>query len=1103
MHHSFDWLKVFPVRAGTCILAVVLSTACSSDKLGSGLPDGVTAGGECASCHGSTDNPAPPKSLAGKTDTAELSVGVHQAHLVAGQYSQPVACGECHKVPSEVDDEGHVDGLPADITWGPLASADGAKPDWDRAAGTCSATYCHGGTLEGGSIKDFQWTTGTGATPLPSGSCGACHGFPPPSPHPQVSSCQACHGGTVGPDGKILVEGGKHINGSVDASGQHPDGYASPDQHGKDFEANGLQACTPCHGDDLAGGAGGGVSCQTCHPGFETHCTFCHGGTDNATGAPPEDLAGSTSTASTGVGRHTVHLAASSDWHKIVGCSECHAVPDSIFTPGHVDGGKAEITWGDLANMYGVAPEWKDGTCSSTYCHGGGTVTGGANENPTWAGEGPAPAQCNGCHGMPPEPPHSTGTECWICHGNVIGPNNAFIAPELHIDGTAQHQKYHPETWKDPAIHGASLKKEGPSKCATCHGDDLAGGFSNVSCDKCHPGWKSSCTFCHGGLDNQTGAPPADSAGNTDRSKAGVGAHTAHVALQSDPPTDKEFACSQCHPTYADALSAGHINQKVAVEFGGLAKTDGSDPQWDGTSCSTVYCHGASLSGGSETVPAWTDETGVASACGACHGTPPDAPHPQMDDCSLCHAATVGEDGALIPGGTKHINGSIEAGESPHPDEYEDPGKHGADFDAGGVAACSACHGTDLKGGPSGKSCDECHPGFQESCTFCHGGTDNQTGAPPEDVAGGTSMALTGVGRHTAHMTSGSAWHKDVACAECHAVPSDVLTPGHVDGGAGEVEFGDLAGADDAKPVWAAGTCSATYCHGGTLSGGAQADPAWAGNGPTPLACDACHGMPPAPPHPGSTDCFVCHSAVVGPGNVIADPALHINGKTESSKYHPAGWASPTAHGKEFKTKFAATCTPCHGADLKGGGTGVSCEGCHPGWNTNCTFCHGGKDNATGAPPFDSEGNSDRTMVGVGAHTAHVALQTNPVTDKAFACNACHPAYTDALSTGHVDGVVTVSFGGLAKTDGADPKWDGTSCSGVYCHGAFDLGDFATPTWTDVSGNAGKCGACHGVPPGGEHPDSTNCSGCHSSTAGPNQTIKAGSTTHINGNGDF
>jgi len=676
--------------------ALLAVSGCDGKDLGSGVPD--SAATECNACHGNEDNAAPPKSLAGGESTADQAIGVHQKHLAGSKVSNGVACEECHVVPDSVDDKGHVDKSPADITWGALASADGAKPEYDPATGRCSNTYCHGATLTGGPSKKVvgwaekcgschdappakigvadhptekdcslchgAWVSAEGDVsfegslhPLP-GKCDFCHGNPPPAPHPQFTNCTTCHVDTANADGTINLEGGKHINGVIDGGGGiHPEGFVSPDQHGAQFNDNGLAGCTPCHGEDLKGGTSG-RSCEQCHPGFTTQCTFCHGGTDSQDGAPPEAVDGGTATTLTGVGKHSAHLSGQGDWHKTIGCGECHVIPEDVFSPGHVDGSVAELTWGDLANMYGVAPEWKDGKCSSTYCHGGGTMTGGKNESPAWTSDGPTPATCDWCHGMPPDDPHPQATECWTCHSEVIGPGNVFGAPQKHMNGTSEHSKYHPEGWSAPAKHGKSTIEVTPQKCVTCHGGDLAGGISGVSCEQCHPGWSKNCTFCHGGANNDTGAPPADAAGNTDRSFKGVGAHTAHVQVTSPEGSDKAYGCKECHPTYKDALAEGHIDGEVAIKFGSLANKEEANPQWNGTSCSSVYCHGAKYEDAAVPSPVWTSTDGDASKCGACHGMPPSEDHPQIQDCSMCHGCVATADHKIRVEGAKfHVDG--------------------------------------------------------------------------------------------------------------------------------------------------------------------------------------------------------------------------------------------------------------------------------------------------------------------------------------------------------------------------------------------------------------------------------------------------------------
>jgi len=84
--------------------------------------------------------------------------------------------------------------------------------------------------------------------------------------------------------------------------------------------------------------------------------------------------------------------------------------------------------------------------------------------------------------------------------------------------------------------------------------------------------------------------------------------------------------------------------------------------------------------------------------------------------------------------------------------------------------------------------------------------------------------------------------------------------------------------------------------------------------------------------------------------------------------FHGLGWTEAGRHGLEFMAD-TVSCNPCHGEALDGGVSEVSCEACHQGWKGDCTFCHGGMDNDTGAPPFGVKGGTAREFPGVGAHS--------------------------------------------------------------------------------------------------------------------------------------
>jgi predicted CxxxxCH...CXXCH cytochrome family protein len=79
------------------------------------------------------------------------------------------------------------------------------------------------------------------------------------------------------------------------------------------------------------------------------------------------------------------------------------------------------------------------------------------------------------------------------------------------------------------------------------------------------------------------------------------------------------------------------------VTFGPLASEDGSNPVWNrglpDPTCTGVYCHGATLGGGTLTEPIWTKVDGTQAYCGSCHSNPPPPPnHPPASPCADCHA---------------------------------------------------------------------------------------------------------------------------------------------------------------------------------------------------------------------------------------------------------------------------------------------------------------------------------------------------------------------------------------------------------------------------------------------------------------------------------
>jgi predicted CxxxxCH...CXXCH cytochrome family protein len=421
----------------------------------------------------------------------------------------------------------------------------------------------------------------------------------------------------------------------------------------------------------------------------------------------------------------------------------------------------------------------------------------------------------------------------------------------------------HPASWMNtlsPDFHGKVAEVNGTVSCAKCHGDDLQGGQVDVSCVDCHL-TSGACIACHGGLDNNTGAPPHGLRRETDDTTLAVGAHTAHL---SGTPRSAAVACQSCHlvPTsllepYHLDVGSGPLDSIAEVTWQGYA--DGGGAVWNrvAESCSGTYCHGNFGGGYPANAPVWT--AGEPVVCGSCHdagSNPADlglvhqihiAPGGLV--CADCHAGVVDSTLAIVAP-TLHVNGV-------------------ANFSPPDQALCDQCHGT----GP-------------DACTHCHGGADNQTGAPPRGLRGETSAATLAVGAHTTHMETG--YVADAfACNDCHRVPDRLTDPGHwATDSTAEVTWSTLAGG---ASQWdrVARQCNNTYCHG-NFSGGYPANsPEW--TAPGQAACGSCHddGADPADlsgehyTHVIEEDveCYECHSATVDAGLAIIGKQVHVDGQ--------------------------------------------------------------------------------------------------------------------------------------------------------------------------------------------------------------------------------
>ena len=562
------------------------------------LPPDADATQTCTACHGSVDNSAPPKAIGGKTATTERGVGAHQAHLKAG-LTTAVECATCHVVPKTTYEGVHLDDK-VDVMWTGIALANGATPTWDPATQTCSGTYCHGATLKGGGkVNSPKWTLVDGSQK----ACDACHGAPPPAPHPTKGACAGCHADTAGP-GLSIANKASHINGKVDIKlaanapcgschgapppSPHPAATACETCHGETAGPNMTIANAANHMNGKVEFAVGPGSCAGCHgaPPAAPHptgnaCETCH----SETAGPGLTIIGS-----------SLHRNKKTDVSVVNGadCAGCHGLPPIEKHP-------------------------KQTTCH--LCHG---ATVGSDQKLLPGVKHPTgkldfaidTTKCDTCHGAPPALPHPQQTNCTPCHAATVGTDGKLLP---------------------------------------------VGGHANGKVDMTLP---TACNACHGSADSP--APPVDHNGKTDPALPTVGAHQAHLKGKTYSKGGMKCETCHTLFTAVDAPGHLDGSASTVNFPNGIATFKGTTASYAVATqtCSGVYCHGATMDGGKVKTPVWTQ---TSLACDGCHLSPPppESGHPETDPaqgtkaCVKCHSKTINADGTLNVQGGFHINGGV------------------------------------------------------------------------------------------------------------------------------------------------------------------------------------------------------------------------------------------------------------------------------------------------------------------------------------------------------------------------------------------------------------------------------------------------------------
>jgi predicted CxxxxCH...CXXCH cytochrome family protein len=688
---------------------------------------------DCVFCHGGAGGDTegvPPQDLDGETQESRISFGAHPEHDDPGGVGHPAyACTECHEQPADALSAGHaLDPTPraAEVDFSRGLSVEAG---YDPTLTTCSNLWCHGdgrapsGVVTDGAALDCDSChattvdtarmTGTHAEHVDAGvTCSECH---PTVDAAGVITARDRHvdrnldldEAGIGLDPvdqtcTLTCHGEPHADFSWD--GPHPPGYDDPSRHGQDalfFRAD----CTPCHGADLRGASADG--CDRCHTAdWRSDCVYCHGGAaGDPQGMPPSDLDDATAPGQLSFAAHATHV--DGDLHPAWDCGVCHgnasrSYSDAWTDPNHwVDStvGVAEVRF--TGSAAGAA--YGGGSCTNVACHGNGQVPAAS------VSDGTTPLDCNGCHGYSLNRQELSGTHalhlaeagvtCADCHAPVVDAAGSVTTPDRHVDlvvdvdlaatgfvaGTDEcttachghdHRNTswyggHPAGFDDAAAHGQDALFQ-RQDCATsgCHGADLQGGGSGQGCDSCHDaGWRSNCTYCHGGENGDTaGLPPQDLDNTTDEAAISFLAHPEH----GDADDHAAYGCDECHGAaslaYTDALTdpdhwLDPTPGVAEVSFDGLSPAG----TWNGTTCGTVYCHGDGSGTGS------VADSAVGLTCRGCH---PDSGSGEnaLDGMSGEHKKHVWEEGALcsdchgsvvtggqaITGPLLHVNGDLD-----------------------------------------------------------------------------------------------------------------------------------------------------------------------------------------------------------------------------------------------------------------------------------------------------------------------------------------------------------------------------------------------------------------------------------------------------------
>lgn len=388
---------------------------------------------------------------------------------------------------------------------------------------------------------------------------------------------------------------------------------------------------------------------------------------------------------------------------------------------------------------------------------------------------------------------------CTDCHGaDLKGGVSNVSCFSASISGMACHANGpngHSASWSSPDAHGAIAKGApgttfGFSLCQICHGNDFVGGFAQRSC--------LNTTGCHGANVNAPHSPKpwrgaTRTHTNTDPGNAPVCAtcHTngANSSLQPSPSAPAGTAPGCFNNTLCHATPSSTSGHPAGWALPPAHGTTAKAAPGATSGFSLCQsCHGSGFTGGIAL------QTCLNTA--GCHGAGVNSPHSPKPWRGGTYTHTTTDQGNAPVCATCHTNGA-NSSVQPSP-----PAPAGT---APGCFNNTLCHAT-----PATAACGTCH------------------GIPPN----GASLP-NAAGSHAVHFSLGSY----IACASCH-FGAGSGTVKHQDGTvdvAFDAAYNAKSGAASFNST--AATCSNVSCHGG------QTTPGWLSGAVINIntQCTSCH----------------------------------------------------------------------------------------------------------------------------------------------------------------------------------------------------------------------------------------------------------------------